>query len=182
MHDSGGSAAVQALPRPAGSVRLLRFTRSYPGRQDQVSQVRAFLRETLSGRPRADDAVAVGSEFAANACLHSRSGVPGGVFTVQAEVSEGDYLYVAVQDDGGGGEPLAAGLTPGHGLDLVQAIAGPGNWGIGAVAAGHLVWARLPWPLTTETDHSQAAGMLDGSQLPIEEGTFSGSPSGRGAT
>ncbi len=127
---------------------LLRYARSYPGRRDQVRQVRAFLRETLAGCPRADDAVALGSEFSANACLHSRSGVPGGVFTVRAEVSEGDYTYVAVQDEGGPWQARACQVQTGHGLDLVQAIAGPGQWGVTGDAAGRVVWARLSWPGT----------------------------------
>ena len=41
----------------AGSTWLLRYVRSYPGRADQVRQVRAFLREALAGWPRADDVV-----------------------------------------------------------------------------------------------------------------------------
>lgn len=128
-----------------GSSWLLRYARSYPGRVDQVRQVRAYLREVLAGLPRMDDAVAIGSELAANACVHSRSGVPGGVFTLWAEVSEGDYLYVAVEDDGGRWEPAPCDVRPGHGLDLVQAMAGPGNWGIAGDGSGWTVWARLPW-------------------------------------
>lgn len=128
------------------SARLLRYARSYPGRPDQVREVRAFLREVLAGWPRADDAVALASELAANACLHSRSGVPGGVFTLRAEVSEGDCLYVAVEDQGGPWDLRACAVLPEHGLDLVQAIAGPGEWGITGGAAGRVVWARLAWP------------------------------------
>jgi len=34
-----------------------------------------------------------------------------------------------------------------HGLDIVQAIAGDGNWGIdGGAALGRVAWARLDWP------------------------------------
>jgi hypothetical protein len=102
-----------------------------------VRQVRGFLRKVLAGRPRADDAVTVGSELAANACLHSRSGLPGGVFTVQAEVSEGDHLYVAVLDDGGPWQPPAHEVEPRHGLDLVRALAG-------ARELGHRRWLRRP--------------------------------------
>jgi hypothetical protein len=127
---------------------LLRYMRSFPGRCDQVREVRGFLREVLAGRPRADDAVLVGSELAANACLHSRSGLPGGAFTVRADVSEGDHLYVAVQDDGGPWQPCAHEGEPGHGLDLVQALAGRGNWGVDGDYDGHLVWAKLRCPGT----------------------------------
>jgi anti-sigma regulatory factor (Ser/Thr protein kinase) len=132
----------------AGSTWLLRYARSYPGRADQVRRVRAFLREALADWPRADDAVALASELAANACLHSRSGIPGGMFTVRAEVCEGDYLYIAVQDEGGPWDPHPDDVLPQHGLDVVQAIAGPAHWGVSGDAAGRMVWARLPWPGT----------------------------------
>jgi len=124
---------------------LLRYTRSYPGRTDQVREVRAFLRDVLGGWPRTDDAVAIGSELAANCVLHSRSGEPGGAFTVRAEVSEG-ATFVSVLDDGGPWELAAIRPQAEHGLDLVQAIAGPTHWGVTTRQGGHLVWARLPWP------------------------------------
>lgn len=132
---------------------LLRYAHSYPGQSDQVREVRAFLRKVLVGRPRADDAVAVGSELAANACVHSRSKEPGGVFTVRAEVSEGDYIYVAVEDDGGQWAPRSCEVVPAHGLDFVRAIAGSGYWGIDGNSSGRVVWARLCWP---GTDHLTA--------------------------
>jgi serine/threonine-protein kinase RsbW len=146
----GERGIAVAVPVPheltPGSAWLLRYARSFPGRPDQVREVRGFLREVLTGRPRADDALIVGSELGANACLHSRSGAPGGVFTMRAEISEGDYLYVAVEDDGGPWHPRARAVVPEHGLDLVQAIAGAANWGVSGGYRGRLVWARLWWP------------------------------------
>lgn len=146
--DEGGVAVAAAVRHGLlrGSSWLLRYARSYPGRPDQVRAVRSFLREVLAPWPRADDAVAVGSELAANASVHSRSGVPGGVFTVRAEVSEGQYLHIAVTDDGGSWDPAGSSVLPGHGLDVVQAIAGPANWGLSGGYAGRVVWARLCWP------------------------------------
>jgi hypothetical protein len=114
------------------------------------------LREVMNDYPRGDDAVAVGSELAANACLHSRSGSPGGIFTVSAEISEGDHTRIAVQDDGGSWTVQPGHVQPEHGLDLVQAIAGPGNWGIEGDEAGHLVWARLLWPGTGHREREPA--------------------------
>jgi serine/threonine-protein kinase RsbW len=124
---------------------LLRYTRSYPGRPDQVRHVRAFLRDALTAQPRADDAVLVGSELAANACIHSRSGLPGGMFTVQADVSEGDYLHVEVEDQGGPWDLRTCGVRRQHGLGLVQALAGA-DWGVKGGDGGRVVWARLHWP------------------------------------
>jgi serine/threonine-protein kinase RsbW len=157
MPDTNAAASPAARTLIPDSAWLLRYARSYPGRPDQVRQVRSFLREVLAGRPRADDAISVGSELAANSCTHSRSGAPGGVFTVRAEVSEGDYLHVEVEDQGGRWDPRTCGITAEHGLDLVQAIAGPGHWGVGGDEAGRAVWARLMWPGTTHLGHRPPA-------------------------
>ena len=137
---SDAEAAVSA------SAWLLRYVRSYPGTLDQVRLVRAFLRESLSGCPRADDVVAVGSELVANAAVHSRSGVPGGHFTVRIEVNEGAYVLVTVEDEGGPWQARACEPQRGHGLDLVQAIAGPEHWGVTGGVDGRQTWARLIWP------------------------------------
>src|ERR1017187_942415 len=40
-------------------------------------------------------------EMAANAALHSHSALPGGQFTVRAELSPGDYVWIEVEDQGG---------------------------------------------------------------------------------
>jgi serine/threonine-protein kinase RsbW len=148
------------------SAWLLRYARTYPGTLDQVRLVRAFLRESLSGCPRADDAVALGSELAANAVVHSRSGVPGGHFSVRAEVNEGAYVLVAVEDEGGPWQARACEPQRGHGLDLVQAIAGPGHWGVTGDANGRETWARLIWPgaerLERELSPPATAARTDG--------------------
>jgi serine/threonine-protein kinase RsbW len=164
--------ALRAAPSP--SEWLLRFVRSYPGTRDQVREVRAFLREALVQCPRADEAVALGSELAANAILHSRSGIPGGHFTVRAEVSEGAHILIAVDDDGGPWPARACQVRSGHGLDLVQAIAGADNWGISGDASGRQAWARLVWPgaehlerelsqptATAHTDHDDGRPELE---------------------
>ncbi|MGH3158816.1 MAG: ATP-binding protein [Streptosporangiaceae bacterium] len=146
MDERNVAVAVPVTREVPGSAWLLQYARSYPGRRDQVRQVRTFLRAVMAGLPRADDAVTVGSELAANSCLHSRSGLPGATFTVRAEVSEGDYLYVAVEDDGGPWQPRSCDVVPEHGLDLVKAIAGPSGWGISGDYSSRTVWARLCWP------------------------------------
>jgi hypothetical protein len=78
--------------------------------------------------------------------VHSRSGAPGGHFTVRAEVNEGAYVLVTIEDEGGPWQARACQPRSGHGLDLVQAIAGPGHWGITGDASGRQTWARLLWP------------------------------------
>src|SRR5215472_4056355 len=78
-----------------------RFLRSYPGREDQVRQVRADLALVVNDYPLADDFVLLASELATNAVAHSRSGLPGGVFTVRAEIQLSDFAWLEVEDQGG---------------------------------------------------------------------------------
>lgn len=160
MHKGDAATASAMCVVTPRSSWLLRYVRSYPGTEDQVCQVRVFLREVLSGCPRADDVVALGSEFAANAVLHSRSGIPGGLFTVRAEVNEGAYLWVAVEDDGGSWQGRPCQVQSGHGLDLVQAIAGQGNWGVTGNGGRRLVWARLAWPGTERLERALISPQL----------------------
>jgi hypothetical protein len=144
-------------PRPAGwhprkaqsstPPGLRSFGHAYPGRPEQVQRVRADLGAILDGCPLADETILVASELAANAVTHSSSRQPGGRFTVRAAACPGDYIWVEVEDQGG----IWAGHHPRdgrpHGLDVVQAIAGDGSWGIdGDATLGHVAWARLDWP------------------------------------
>ncbi|ROO89734.1 anti-sigma regulatory factor (Ser/Thr protein kinase) [Actinocorallia herbida] len=90
-----------------------RVTACFPGRTDQAGVARRWLGGWLGeGRPAADDAVLLLSETFANACLHSRSALPGGVVEV-AVTPHGGLLEIEITDDGGG----AAELVPGHAED-----------------------------------------------------------------
>jgi serine/threonine-protein kinase RsbW len=92
------------------------FERSYPGTNDQVRQVRADLTPMVEGCPRADDLVLLASELSTNAIVHSRSGVPGGIFTVRAEVRPGDFAWLEVEDQGGPWIERETGEEGGRGL------------------------------------------------------------------
>jgi len=109
----------------------------------------SFLRQALTGHPRADDAVTVAAEMIDSACLHSRSGLPEGRFTVRAEVWGDDHLYVAVRDDGGPWPSSDSQGNPDRGLSLVQALVGAADWGIDGGDDSRLAWARLYWPEMT---------------------------------
>ena len=130
----------------ARAPEAITFERAYPGTVDQPRKVRADL-AMIAGRTAIIDALELlASEVAANAVSHSRSGDPGGMFTVRATVYLGDYAWVEVIDQGG---PWAAGEDDeehGRGLAVVAAIAGDGNWGIEGDSSCRIAWFRLDWP------------------------------------
>ncbi|GEM_PF-1671424 len=72
-----GNAGAGARPSRAA------WSRTFAGTAGQVGEARRFLAAVLGGHPAAGDAVLCLSELAANAIIHSRSGEPGGVFTVR---------------------------------------------------------------------------------------------------
>ncbi|MGH3221290.1 MAG: ATP-binding protein, partial [Streptosporangiaceae bacterium] len=119
------------------------YQRTFHGQADQVSQVRREVASYLAGCPAADDAVLTASELAANSVVHSASG--GEFFTVRCQAYP-DYVWVEVEDLGG---PWRARQPDGrpHGLDLINALAGPDNWGTETTSDGdRIVWARLGIP------------------------------------
>jgi hypothetical protein len=116
------------------------YTGIYPGRTDQLHNVRRAVARHLAGCPAADDAVLILSEFAANAIVHSVS--RGQFFTVRAELYPG-YVWVEAEDLGG---PWCRRQPDGrpHGLDVVEALTSPDGWGVETTTdGGRVVWARL---------------------------------------
>lgn len=117
---------------------------TYLGHADQVRVVRADLRRWLVDCPVADDLILCASELAANAALHSRSGLRGATFTLRAEVCPGSYARVEIQDKGGPWRGPVPGGDGRHGLDIVQALAT--TWGIEGDPFGRAIWVRIDWP------------------------------------
>jgi serine/threonine-protein kinase RsbW len=137
------------LPMRAASLRQDRgghraASRTFPGQPRQVSSARAFAAGCLDGCPLSDDAVLSVSELASNAVIHSRSGVPGGHFTVRIETYPDSHVWVEVEDDGGPWARRAHDDLPRHGLDIVGKIAS--EWGADGDVRGWIVWVRLDWP------------------------------------
>lgn len=106
--------------------------------------MRADIRGLLDGCPMADDVILCASELAANAALHSHSGLPSGQFTVRASVSPGDCAWIEVEDNGGPWITAAPGRGSGRGLDIIRALAS--GWGIDGDHRARTVWARFDWP------------------------------------
>ncbi len=134
--------------RGPGAGALVRCSRSFPGRADQLAQVRAFIAELLDGCPVAGDVVLVADELAANAVQHSRSGAACGQFTVDVEVSEGRWVWVGVADEGGRTPPQLRDCrtddgADGRGLRIVAALATA--WGVAGDAGGRTVWFLIGW-------------------------------------
>jgi signal transduction histidine kinase len=118
------------------------YTGVFCGRPDQVSRVRREVARHLAGHAAADDAVLIVSELATNAVLHSQSG--GQFFTVRAYRHD-TWCRLEVEDGGGPWDAGPRDSTRPHGLDVIQAVAGAGNWGVDGDGAGRVVWARLSW-------------------------------------
>jgi anti-sigma regulatory factor (Ser/Thr protein kinase) len=87
------------------------------------------------------------SELSANAVVHSRSGLPGGAFTVRAEIRPGDYAWLEVEDHGGPWVEKDSDEEHGRGLAMVAALVGDGNWTIedGGTPGTRVVWVWLDW-------------------------------------
>src|ERR1700683_948721 len=82
------------------------YQRTYPGRADQVCQVRRDVAKHLGDCPVTDDAVLVASEIASNSIMHSRS--RGERFTIRVQVHR-NCVRVECQDAGGGWRSGGAG-------------------------------------------------------------------------
>jgi serine/threonine-protein kinase RsbW len=130
------------LPAP-GALALRAITVTYPGSAEHIRAVCADLRLLLDGCPMADEVILCASELAANAALHSNSRLPGGTFTVRAEISRGHHARIEIEDNGGPWTPAAADSTGQHGLDIVGALAT--DWGTDGDHAIRTTWARFDW-------------------------------------
>jgi serine/threonine-protein kinase RsbW len=91
-----------------------------------------------------DDVVLICSELATNAILHSESAQPGGQFTVRAEVRDGDYVWVEVEDQGGQWADDEHSDQRGRGLEIIAMLAD--YWDVRGDDTGRVVCARLDWP------------------------------------
>lgn len=125
---------------------LPRWRRVFPGRDDQVREVRRWLAGLLPAVPERDDVIVVAVELVTNAIRHTASG-RGGLIMVEITWC-GTALRVAVADDGApdGPRPAAAAAQfaeCGRGLNLVRALAA--STGVCGDARGRLVWADIGW-------------------------------------
>ncbi|MBA9004813.1 ATP-binding protein [Thermomonospora cellulosilytica] len=108
-----------------------RWRRTFPGEADQAAAARRFAAALLPDCPFLDDVLLVVAELAGNALRHTRSGRPGGRFTVEIR-RHGALVAVAVTDQGGPTEPSITEAGPlaesGRGLHTVSACASHWTW------------------------------------------------------
>jgi hypothetical protein len=128
--------------------------------------------------PAADDLVLIASELAANAILHTQS--RGSTFTVRCQLSA-QAARVEVEDLGGPWRTRQPDDRP-HGLDIIQALTGPDQWGtqpadtggtrrlgtadmvtIGAGPADPRAWVRAAYKLIEAADAA-----APGDELPAQ--------------
>src|SRR5690349_11342757 len=131
------AANLPAAAAPPVSARV------FAGDAGQVREARRFLAGVLDGCPAAADALLCVSELATNAVLHSRSGRPGGRFTVCARVQAAS-VRVAVADEGGPwGQERDGDGQSGRGLLIVAELAT--RWGREDGPGGRTVWFEIDW-------------------------------------
>jgi serine/threonine-protein kinase RsbW len=127
----------------AAAEAATRYQRTFHGHASQVAEVRRDIAAYLDGCPAADDAILIVSEIVSNAIVHSGSN--GESFTVRSETFR-DYIWIECEDRGGPWHCAQPDDRP-HGLDIIEALAGPDNWGTEATGnRGRIVWARLYLP------------------------------------
>ena len=126
--------------------RRATFCRAYPGVPAQIGNARKDLAAVLADCPATDLVMLCLSELATNAVLHSRSGAPGGHFSVAASISADEQVTVSVTDDGGPwirrvNDP--GDIRHGHGLDIVAKLSAA--MGITGDHGGRAVWFTCGW-------------------------------------
>ena len=136
--------------QPAASPLPLWWSRSFPGEPPLVSQARSWIAGFLPACAPLDDLLILASELSSNAVTHTRSGQPGGQFTVEVTWSP-ESARVVVGDQGSQEIPATvsstgdqvACLESGRGLLLVDALSAA--WGIAGDADARWLWAEVEW-------------------------------------
>ena len=117
--------------------------RVFAGDAGQVRAARRFLAGLLDGCPATGDALLCVSELATNAVLHSRSGGPGGRFTVRATRRAGSVRVEVVDEGGPWGHERDGDGQSGRGLLIVGELAS--RWGREDGAGRRTMWFELDW-------------------------------------
>jgi serine/threonine-protein kinase RsbW len=132
-----------ALNEPREEPGTRTYRRAFPGRPDQIAEVRRFIREHLADHDRMHDVALVASELTTNAWEHTESGTAQGSFSVCARLRPDRSIRIEVEDNGGPfifGSSKSAG-EGGRGLGIVDALTV--EWGVAGDVGGRVVWAEF---------------------------------------
>jgi serine/threonine-protein kinase RsbW len=149
---ASGRNVASETAAPLTAARSLR--RTFRGEPGQVPLVRDFVSRYLDGRhcsaETVQDILVCATELAANAVLHSRSGLPGGHFSVEIACTA-QSVHVKVEDSGGpwsehGNDDIDA--ECGRGLSVVAALSA--DMGITGDTAGRMAWFCCRWGSSVE--------------------------------
>ena len=136
-HQPGRPA--QDLP---GTATAPGYASTFPGRADQLSQVRRDITAYLHNCPAADDLILIADELAANAILHTQS--RGATFTVRCQLSPAPPGSRSKTSAAPGGPATPA--TGPTGWTSSPPSPARTQWGTQpAGTGGRTVWARLTW-------------------------------------
>ena len=142
----GGTESAQ----PVASPPPLWWSRDFPGEPRQVSHARSWVAKLLPACAPLDDLLIFTSELASNAVTHTRSGQPGGQFTVEVTWNP-RTARIVVGDQGSHEVPVTAAipgaqdafLESGRGLLLVDMMSAA--WGMAGDATARWLWADVDW-------------------------------------
>lgn len=127
-------------------IPALLWLRTLPGEPQQVGEARRWIMAMLPDCDAREILVQIASEFCANAVEHTRSGDPGGQFTVHLAWSLATARLV-VGDEGSAEHPGVVEATlaneRGRGLAMVGLMAD--RWGFTGDKDGRLLWADTSW-------------------------------------
>jgi serine/threonine-protein kinase RsbW len=122
------------------------FCRTFRGERKELAAVRRFAGEVLPADcPVLADLVLMLDEVAANAVLHTCSGLPGGRFEVvirhRADAARAEVWDAGARAEPGEPAPPDWSKEAGRGLFLVSMLAK--EWGSQRVDSGRVVWFEL---------------------------------------
>ncbi|TDC90945.1 ATP-binding protein [Actinomadura sp. 7K507] len=116
---------------PSVPASAQRWRRAFPGELDQARTARRFATALLAGCPLLDEMLLAVDELVVNSLRHTKSGQPGGAFTVEITRWDG-AVAVAVSDQGAPSEPVVADAPDdaesGRGLLTVSLLASGWGW------------------------------------------------------
>ena len=134
MTGTVSGADITGLPNQyvAGSAAMAGWA-AFPGIPAAVPAARRFVAGALPGCPRADDLILAVNALFTNAVVHTDSGKPGGLVTVQVSRWRGG-VRIAVTDQGSPRVPVICTPTAcepaesGNGLFMVSCLASQLDW------------------------------------------------------